>query len=117
MKPKINSHFFDKETVRSLYVLGSFLRCYNPIENDGISFTSSSKELVDKINNLLEVRNKVISHPRNSYFFKVKKVPYIYNRLDDLGLNKPKNKRLPPPINNIFISDFNSANCSAISTK
>lgn len=108
MTKYIDEHFFDKESKRRDYVLGAFYACYVPQPKGGILFRNRNKDLVEIIKRELKSEHAIIAdnRKRDSYWIEVYRVPIMYSRLGELGLNKPKEEREFPRVNEKYISHF-----------
>lgn len=94
MTKQINQHFFDEESKRRDYVYGASFGCYHPQAQKRMLFRSRYKDLVEIIKREMESEHKIISHPkRGSYWIEVSSAPYLYSKLEELGLNVPKSER------------------------
>lgn len=98
-RKEINQHYFDKKAENQWYLEGVFTRCFSPLRENGITFRSHHKGLVELVNNELDSKYTIIPDPRpdkDSYSLQLKNVPYLRAALDKRRLSIPKSERLFP---------------------
>lgn len=94
----VNEHYFDNPSRAMYYVLGLSYPKLKPAQENGITFRCSSKNLVQIVEEQLESDHAIMSDPRgkNSHWIEMQSVPYMRNKLDELGFLKHKSKRRVP---------------------
>ncbi len=105
---RINKYFFDRESPKKDYILGTFYANYIPVGKNGILFRSPKKDLVQIVKNALNSQHTIVSDPRDksSHWLQIDNSP-LRHQLDSLGLNVPKDKReFPQYPERMFLSHF-----------
>jgi len=105
MTKRINQDFFNQESEKMYYVLGTFYACCTL--KKAVIFRSESKDLVKIIKDELETDHEIIKDNRgkNSYFIQAR-APILKSKLEKFGLNKDKNEREFPNIEEKYLSHF-----------
>ncbi len=105
----INEHYFDKESRAMYYVLGALYSRNVLLEpTQGFRFISTNEDLVEIVRRELESEHKITQHQKSgpSYKLEIDNLPYMYSRLEELGLAVPKNQRGFPDIKEEYLPHF-----------
>ena len=105
----VNEQYFDSQSRAMYYVLGAFYAKASPRPENGITFQCSSRDLVQIVKEQLDSKHKIISDPRGkpSHWLRMRSVPYMRSRLDELGFLKHKSeRRVPKNIPKKYVSHF-----------
>ena len=111
----IDEHFFDTrgktadQLEKIYYILGAFYTGYRPIGKDGIQFRSKHKGLAEIVQRELGIGHAIRPNKGNaSYLISISHVPYLRQRLEQMGVEEGKGQRAFPNrrVPQIYMSHF-----------
>ena len=102
----INEHYFDQPSRENNYTLGAFVsRVQLFPEVQGFLIKSKNRDLIQIIDRELGLEYLGSREP-SGYFLRVRNVPHMFSRLEQLGLGVPRSQREFPNIEEKYLEHF-----------